>query len=176
MMPKRKAEPRSRDSCCPNTAKKTSGPIECPSCKRPGKRLEEITVKALLRGQALARRSESEHRFCSTPTCLVVYYGRYETFSREDVSVRVFQKESCPERPVCYCFEVSEADILQEAARSGGSATSRRIRALIEADRCACELKNPQGSCCLGNVGMVERAVSAHAPLLKEQNSQPSRC
>ena len=35
--------------------------------------------------------------------------------------------------------------------------------ALVAADRCACEVKNPQGSCCLGNV--AEATKSARATL-----------
>ena len=140
------------------TVERPKAPTHCPACRQKGKDLDEITLKALLRGPALMRWSDSQHRFCTTPSCPVVYFGNHETFTRDDLTVPVFQKESKPERPVCYCFDVSEADIREEIVRTGESTASQRISALVKAGRCACEVKNPQGSCCLGNVAIVERA------------------
>lgn len=144
--------------CCrlEDAAAEVLGP--CPECRRPGRKVERITLKALLRPEALARLSASEHRFCTTPSCRVVYFGRDEVFGREDLLVPVFQKEAAEERTVCYCFAVTEADIRREVERSGRSTASERIGALVKADRCACEVRNPQGTCCLGNVVGLEQA------------------
>ncbi len=131
----------------------------CPACGARGSDLDEITLKALLRPAAMARRSETQHRFCATRSCPVVYFGKEEKFSRDDLTVPVFQKETDPARPVCYCFDLSERDIREEISRTGQSTATRRIKALIQMNRCACELRNPQGSCCLGNVATTERAA-----------------
>ena len=64
----------------------------------------------------------------------------------------VFQKEPTGTRTVCYCFAVTEEDIRRELVETGSSFVSRRITGLVRAGRCACQVKNPQGSCCLGNV------------------------
>ena len=144
---------------CQDSTKSPDTPTNCPANGQRSKVVREITLKALLRGAALERRSESLHRFCSTSSCPVVYFGDGETFSRDDIIVPVFQKETDPSRTVCYCFDVSEVDIREEVARTGRSSASGRIRALVEADRCACEVKNPQGSCCLGNIAATERAA-----------------
>jgi hypothetical protein len=45
----------------------------------------------------------------------------------------------------------------------GSSTAADRITALVKADRCACEVRNPQGTCCLGNVTAAVRIV-ADAP------------
>jgi len=129
-------------------------------------------VKALLRPEALARLSAPEHRFCPTSECPVVYFGQDEVFDRRELAVPVFQKEPRGARTVCYCFAISEKDIRRELLETGHSSASERITALVKADRCACELKNPQGSCCLGNVAETtkelerareEQEVSHHA-------------
>ncbi len=148
----------SAESCCRDEIEARGVSTYCPACGLRGKDLDEITLKALLRGKALARCSEGRHHFCATHSCPLVYFGEHETFSRDDLTVPIFQKESKPKRPVCYCFDVSEADIQREIALTGRSTASQRIRALVNAGRCACEVKNPQGSCCLGNVAIVERA------------------
>ena len=84
-----------------------------------------------------------------------------EVFDREEIVVPVFQKEPAGNRPVCYCFGVSEDDLRRELVETGRSTPSDRITALVKADRCACEVKNPQGSCCLGNVAAATKAAKA---------------
>jgi len=36
-----------------------------------------------------------------------------------------------------------------------------RITALVRAGRCECEVKNPQGSCCLGNLAAIAKSATA---------------
>lgn len=154
------------ERCCTVEPDRTAQPRqECPACGSAGRSVERITVKALLRPQALARLSEPEHRFCATPACPIVYFGREETFDRDDVSAPVFQKEHAGDRIVCYCFAVTEADLGREIAETGRSTAAAEIAGHVEAGRCACEVKNPQGSCCLGNVaGAVRQAAAVFPP------------
>jgi hypothetical protein len=124
---------------------------------RPGR--ARITVKAMLRPEALMRLSAPEHRFCPTQECPVVYFGLEEVFQRGEILVPVFQKEPAGDRTICYCFAVSEGDIRRELVEQGLSTAGDRITALVKAERCACEIRNPQGSCCLGNVATATRAA-----------------
>jgi hypothetical protein len=126
--------------------------------------MDRITLKAMLRPAALMRLSAVEHRFCPAPDCPVVYFGHDEVFERDEIVVPIFQKEPAGERTVCYCFAVSERGIRTELIRTGRSLASERIGALVKADRCACEVRNPQGTCCLGNVAAaVETARGEHS-------------
>jgi hypothetical protein len=113
----------------------------------------------MLRPDALARLGEGVLRFCGTPSCPTVYFGSPERFLLEEIVVPVFQKARPGDRTVCYCFAVTEQAIENELAATGGSTVVARISAFVKADRCACELKNPQGSCCLGNLRAVVRAA-----------------
>lgn len=149
------------ESCCTADTTEAAAPATCPECGRPGRAVERITLKALLRPEALARLEGAAHRFCTTPDCGVVYFGAREVFGREDLAVPVFQKEPPGNRIVCYCFGITEAEIRREIEAGGRSAAAERIAALVKADRCACELRNPQGSCCLGNVAAVARSLAA---------------
>lgn len=150
------------DVCC---AAKAAGAVEsathCPACRRPGRPVARITLKALLRPEGLARLASPEHRFCPTPECTVVYFGGGEVFAREDLMVPVFQKEPPGARTVCYCFALTEEDIRRELTETGSSSASERITHLVKDDRCACEVRNPQGTCCLGNIAAVTKAVAA---------------
>lgn len=131
----------------------------CPGCGTVGRGVSRITVEAMLRADALARLEAGDLRFCGTPGCRVVYFGSRERFLLEEIGVPVFQKAVPGDRTVCYCFAVTERAIEDELAGTGGSTVVERISALVKADRCACELKNPQGSCCLGNLGAAVKAA-----------------
>jgi len=136
-----------------------------------GRTVDAITVKALLRPAALERLSGSDHRFCPTASCPIVYYADGEAFNGADVSVPVFQKETAGSRTVCYCFQITETDLRREIEATGESTASSRVTAHVKAGRCACEVKNPQGSCCLGNILLtvtaltkIKRAPSVNQP------------
>lgn len=118
-------------------------------------------MKALLHPKALMGLSAPQHRFCPTAGCMVVYFAVGEVFGRGDLMVTVFQKESPGARTVCYCFAITEEDLRREIAQTGRSSASERITQLVKDERCACEVRNPQGNCCLGNVAEVTKAMEA---------------
>jgi hypothetical protein len=130
----------------------------------PGKAVELLTVKALLTEAALRRLTNSLHRFCPDPTCDIVYLADSgETYSTADVRVPVWQKEPVGGRMLCYCFGESEAGIRDEIYATGASHAVERIRTQIDAGRCACEVRNPRGVCCLGDVGAAVKRIAATA-------------
>ena len=141
-------------------------------CKCRGSRshgVALITLKALLTPAALARLNPEEaFRFCPELACDVVYFSPTLTFRASDLKVPVFQKERTPEVPVCYCFGHTRAGLRRAAASGEGHALEASIRGHVRAGRCGCEVNNPQGRCCLGNVVTVLRAGGvqepAHAP------------
>lgn len=147
--------------CCKLEPGIDASATHCPECRLAGRIVARITIEAMLQPEALMRLSASEHRFCPTPTCPVVYFGAQEVFHREEVVVPVFQKEPEGRRTVCYCLAIGEGDIRRELAATGHSTVVDRVASLVKADRCACEVKNPQGTCCLGNVATALKAAKA---------------
>lgn len=110
------------------------------------------TVKALLSFEALARiHPQAEHYFCPDRECQVVYYEAEQTFTVDDVRLPVFQKDAGPDTLVCYCFGFTRGDVLADAGQTIPAAIGEHVKA----GRCGCDLRNPQGSCCLGNVKAV---------------------
>lgn len=131
----------------------------CPACGGAGKSADMLTLKALLTPSALQRFEPGDYRFCAAPECDVVYFvATRAAFGVADLQVRVWQKEPPGRRMLCYCFDENEADMAAEIDRTGCSLAADRIRRHIEAGRCACEVRNPKGSCCLGDVtGAADR-------------------
>jgi hypothetical protein len=82
-----------------------------------------------------------------------VYFGDAgDRFETHDLRVPVWHKEPAGERLLCYCFGENERDVRGELAEHGRSAVVDRIRTHIAAQRCACDIRNPRGACCLGDV------------------------
>jgi len=132
----------------------------CPISGTKGATVDLQTVKAVLTNAALRRVTAAAHRFCADPGCDVVYFADDgATYSTGDISVPVWQKEPAGARTVCYCFGENEADIRAEIALNGTSAAVERVKAHIKASRCACEVRNPRGTCCLGDVAAAVKRV-----------------
>ena len=157
--------------CCEVETPSGGGPARCADCDQPGRTVDPITVKALLKPEALARLSAPAHRFCPTPSCPVVYFGEGEAFDREEIAVPVFHKEPAGNRTVCYCFAIGEADLRRGIVETGRSTAAQRITEHVSAGRCACEVRNPQGSCCLGNVAAVVKAIGAQDATVRGPDS-----
>lgn len=127
--------------------------MRCRACQTVGKAVDALTVKALLTERALSRYEPVEYRFCDDSSCDVVYFTATETrFGVRDVREPIWQKQPIGRRMICYCFGENEADICEELDRTGESLAGQRVRGHITAGRCACEVRNPKGACCLGDI------------------------
>jgi hypothetical protein len=106
---------------------------------------------------------DTTYHFCATPTCDVVYFSvePTQTYSKADIRVRVGLKETEDSVQVCYCFDYTERMIAEEIDRTGTTLIPERIRQEVQADTCECETKNPQGTCCLGNIGRAVKKAKA---------------
>lgn len=136
----------------------------CPVCGEIGKRVQGQTVKALL-SVSLREVQDVDYLFCKTQICPVVYFSPEggQAFTVEQVRERVYQKE--PDREdvfICYCFRHTVGE-LRTASPESHMAIVDNINTGINAGQCVCDLRNPQGSCCLGNVRELIKCVEASA-------------
>ena len=153
----------SGDDCSMPEADETEAAL-CPVSRTTGLTVELITVKALLKGAALRRLEGKSYRFCPERECRIVYFDRERgsIFDKDDLTVRVGQKETEDPVTLCYCFDYTMTDL-----RAQGDGVPATIAAEIKAGHCACEVKNPQGSCCLGNVTAAVRTLSQERMTLR---------
>lgn len=155
-------------SCCEVPEPEPRPVLNCPKSGAKAKPVDLQTVKALATERALQRVDPSSaHRFCPDSNCDVVYFDTAgNQYTTADIRVPVWQKEPFGRRTVCYCFGENEHDIREELTKLGRSEAVDRVRRHIGAGRCACEVRNPRGACCLGDViAAVKRVVlSLQAP------------
>ncbi|WMT39853.1 (2Fe-2S)-binding protein [Paenibacillus sp. D2_2] len=145
--------------CCSHTpSTQGSSTLICPVCEQKGKSVKLITLKALLKPSALETiNPESPYTFCSNPSCKIVYFSDRQTYSKDALKVSVFQKDKELNVPVCYCFGWTRERLIQ--AIEENQRPSDHIREQMQANRCGCEINNPQGACCLGNVTTFVRGI-----------------
>ena len=131
----------------------------CTQCGRKGKAVEAQTLEHLLVEPFGRQLNDAPYYFCATPDCNVVYFSPSSgtTFLKRDLRVRVGIKETDDPIPICYCFGHTRASAWQEIERTGSSTVVESIKREIQAGRCQCEIKNPSGKCCLGEVTRVIR-------------------
>ncbi len=142
--------------CCSVNANTEAAPavMACPVNGARSKQVDILTVKSLVRKLPMGM-PDTQYYFCDTSDCEVVYFAldaEAPRFRREDLMVRVGAKETADPIPVCYCFGFTRKDIENEIAETGRSTIADRISAEVKTGNCACEVKNPSGKCCLGDV------------------------
>jgi len=119
-----------------------------------GKKVDGATVKSML-SISLRTVQDGQYYFCRDSDCKVVYFSEdgQQLFYVNDIRERVYQKEpDNPDVPICYCFRYTPKDIRLQLEATGKVAIIADIEAGIQEGQCACDWRNPQGDCCLGNV------------------------
>ncbi len=145
------------DCCSVGERSEAPATMACPANGAQSKQVDMLTVRSLVRHLPLGM-PKAQYYFCEITDCDVVYFASQPEapiFKRADLLVRVGVKETEDPDPVCYCFGFTRKDIEEEVARTGRSAIAQKIMAEVKTGNCACEVKNPSGKCCLGNVTRV---------------------
>ncbi|WP_081494733.1 putative iron-sulfur cluster-binding metallochaperone [Brevibacillus sp. CF112] len=148
------------DCCAPSSNVKPTK-TNCPSCGEKGKKVPLITLKSLLTASFLETIEPANfYYFCPNSSCNTVYFSdtNLQTFNEDALKVPVFQKNSSMDVPVCYCFDWTRDRLLQ--AVSDNQQPIEHIKNHVQSNRCGCEVNNPQGACCLGNVSAYLQSLN----------------
>ncbi len=138
-------------------------PMFCPGCGSVAQHVEVQTVKALLSPRALATFRSGSYWLCTSRTCDVVYFMDHTApvFRLVDLKVTVGYKEAHDPITLCYCFGYTTNLVRDEYEQTGVSTVVEAITAHIQAKRCACDVNNPTGKCCLAQVDRYVKQLPA---------------
>lgn len=134
----------------------------CPVSGTSSHRVQRRTLEHLIRFDRLSDIRDVQYYYCTDPDCRIVYFSNEQApyFVVQDVTVKVLAKDAGDDVNVCYCFDWTRGRIKNEINQNGNSTASIEIAKEIKAGNCACDIKNPKGECCLGEVDMfVKRFV-----------------
>jgi hypothetical protein len=154
--------------CCSSSSSASVGinppvaPMACPRCGRLGKGVSLLTLKHQVRPAHLSVVENGPFWFCGSPECPAVYFNAAGVVLVLNDVRRVPTAKISDNPRLCYCFGFDTAMVRAEIAATGRCTIPERIRAEMKAGRCACAIRNPQGSCCFAHVtAAVKRELTA---------------
>lgn len=118
----------------------------CPVCQESGQKVNNITVRSLIKADRANHVSDEEHFICLTPECSVSYYtGSGDYFEKKDLSVPIWFKEESPVT-ICYCKDITDETILNHIVDKKCCANIEDIQLHTGANTGKdCLTKNPTG-------------------------------
>jgi hypothetical protein len=138
-------------------------PAACSACGTSGNPVERRTLVHMLVPDRFEHLGEREYRFCDSAECDTVYYSTdgEVVFRAADLRQRVGLKSSTDAAaPVCYCFGFTVGDLETDVCASSATIPGR-VRELVKARMCACEVRNPSGRCCLAEIARIVKRLEA---------------
>lgn len=146
-------------------AVETGEPSMCVRCAGQSKPVSQRTVLSMIKPEFLEAALNGTYRFCQARECQVVYFEEHgaRVFTDGDLRVIVGVKATTDPIPVCYCFGFDESHLRDEIANTGATTVPERISRLVRDGLCACDVRNPSGNCCLGEVNRTAKRLKEDA-------------
>lgn len=145
--------------CCCSKKDGNTRSLSCKKCGNRGRPVTIKTIKHMIKEEKMSSLRDAQYFFCATPDCDIVYFSENDNlFYKKDLNVRVGLKEKEEPIPVCYCFGYTRKMILDDIITNERSTIQEKIAQETRKGNCACEVKNPQGICCLGDVSRIIRS------------------
>lgn len=142
-------------SCCNSDSKIKNSDFVCPHCHGDGIVVHPITPKNLIKDEINHKvRAEPIYKFCKNESCGTSYFTEDKShyFTINDLKERSTLKDKGLDVNVCYCFGHTRRSVLSELETTGKTTVLENIKSKMKDPGCFCEVSNPQGGCCLGNV------------------------
>lgn len=135
----------------------------CPVSGTSSRKVQRRTVESLLKKDVQWHLEPVQYYYCPDEVCPIVYFSNQPVrhFSIGELAVRAFDKDAGSDVPVCYCFDWTRQKIKDEIEETGKSTAAMEIAKNVKAAFCACDVKNPKGRCCLGDVNRVVKQFAS---------------
>lgn len=138
----------------------SNGMAVCPICRNEGYEVDKITVLIHVSEKKWPL-EDAKYYFCENPNCEVVYFTEtsHTILKKEDVKTKVTFKEKTSPKPLCYCKQVTEEDVLRAIER--GAKTVDEVKGMTGIGGGGmCKYTNPSGRCCSRSyTSFIEKAL-----------------
>ena len=133
-------------TCCSDSNCKTSHPTK-QKCPVDGNECAEVSTRTIahhIKQSWLWNPNGQRYYFCDDPNCDIVYFGEDGSkILKSELRIQVGAKETNENAMLCYCFEVTQVDVLNNPS------IKDFIVEQTKRGQCSCETSNPSGRCCL---------------------------
>ena len=150
----------------------------CPISFDKGKRLLRKTIANHVKSEFWTYITEDNYNFCPRIDCPIFYFNNQMKFyiGKDEIKTSVMHKIpiQTKDRPVCYCKNVLESQILNELLVKRCCDTLVDIQKFTEANTGKdCAITNPTGRCCGGEIKKIltwakENRKEIEEPLLQQ--------
>jgi bacterioferritin-associated ferredoxin len=133
----------------------------CPDCRKESIEVDRIAVGNHVK-EACWPLGNEKFYICENPSCEVVYFSESgnKILKKKDVKTRVTFKEKDPPRPLCYCKQVTEEDVIAAIEKGAKSFEEVKLATGIGGGG-QCKVTNPAGRCCSRNYKpFIERELA----------------
>lgn len=122
--------------------------VSCPYFHNEGLDVEKITVANHVKETCWPLGNE-QFFYCDDPECEVIYFtsSGSRMLKKADIKTRVTFKEREAPRPLCYCKQVTEEDVMK-AIEGGAKNFDEVMKATDIGGGGQCKITNPAGRCC----------------------------
>lgn len=142
-----------KDNCC---NPKFFTQDTCPICKQKAKDVSIVTLSSMIKKKYQKElKSLNGFYFCKTSNCEVVYFKGLEIIKQDMLNIEVGLKYWTNHSTICYCFNWTKEKMNEQITRTGKTNALEDIKSRMNTDKCACEINNPSGKCCLKDVKQV---------------------
>lgn len=134
----------------------------CPLCKNKAQEVSKVTIKSLVNNKYQKELSSVEgFYYCKTNVCKVVYFKENEVIKQDKLIKEVGLKNWANPSTICYCFNWTKERIHAEIIKKGTTNAIEDISKKMNTEKCACEINNPSGKCCLKDVNQVIKDMNS---------------
>ena len=149
--------------------------ISCPKCGAIGRKTSLTTLEYQI--NATPPPSQDDWFFCRTPSCSIVYFSSptVTPIPLNSLQKTPFPKSDSPNRLVCFCFNHTVKDILDDILINSTSTIKTEISKLCRNGLNDCLQLNPEGRCCLGNIATVLRSKRSGISIPIEDNHRKNK-
>ncbi len=133
----------------------------CPTCGEEGKGIPLITLRSLIRRDHPLYPSLKAGFLCPNENDNTVYFfdGHDDRITTKDLVTPYHLKDQDRYNNVCYCFQHSQKEIIDDYLNHGFSTIEKDVHKKVNDGVCTCEVSNPKGKCCLGEIRHVIKGI-----------------
>lgn len=150
-----------QENCCckPKLKKAISENRTCPDCGELSKQVSLKTVKSLSK----IKTSDNHFDVCENADCNIVYFGKNQTVSLNQLKISVHFKNDSKTKYACYCNKIT----FHQAQKAASKIQSNNWMDIVKEvkgkiSKCDCLNKNPLGECCTKN--SFKKALKSKKP------------
>jgi hypothetical protein len=122
--------------------------VKCPTCSKTCQKVNNETVKHILKAKCKSKIGEKDYYLCMNPDCDVAYYNSESFFDKSALKKPLWYKKDANPKYACYCRKITEEEVTKTVMETGFTEAGPIMLHLRGNVTSNCKINNPTGHCC----------------------------